>query len=1499
MEPLRIYTFGGLRILLGDLPVTGFETRKAEALLVYLAVSRRGFQREVLGDLLWDERSQHQTLSNLRVALASLRKRVGTYLDITRDTIAINPDTLVWTDVASFEEQLLKARTIGETRGEKSSLSADLAGELKRAVELYRGEFLEGFYLRESNGFEDWLVQERERLHSLAINSWQDLVDYHIEAGSYQLGMDYATQLLKLNRSNELAHRQIMQLYALSGRRSEAFMQYEVCRQILQEEFGVEPGPETELLLEKIRSGEVGLPIAADSQPAANTIVPAANPYKGLRAFQEADAEDFFGREAITGRLLDRVCEEGANSRFLALVGPSGSGKSSLAKAGLIPALRRGALPGSEKWVILEMVPGSHPFEELEVRLLRIATNPTINLMEQLRRDERGLLRAARLALGSDQSELLLVIDQFEEVFTLVEDKVEVNRFLQCLYVAVTDKRSPIRLVVTLRADFFDRPLMYQEFSKLLQDRTELVVPLTVEELERTIRVPAERSGIVVDPGLVATIIADMVDRTGALPLLQFALTELFERRENHKLTLNLYQTIGGVRGVLERQAETTYAKLSPTGKAAARQVFLRLVILGEGMNAYGLPVHNARRRVLRSELEAVAFGLHQPSSGYSSEEEISGTIEEVIEAFGEARLLSFDWNPLANSPTVEITHEALLTEWPRLSAWLEEDRSDVRIQRTLDSAAVEWGKAGRDPSFLLQGSRLSYFESWASETNLALTGDELTYLTASLAEREAQRTANEARQRREASLERRSRNFLRTLVVVLLLAVVASVALTGLARRAQTLATSRELAVMGVNSLENDPELGILLSLHAMHTANTREAEDALHRAVQASRVRMVLPGHEEGARTVEFSPDGKTIATASGAGEVRVWDLSTGQELFSLPGRVARYSPDGTRLATGSEDGKVTLWDFSTKNPLWIVNEHQKQIIDLKFSPNGKLFVSTSQDNTFIVWDSYAGEKLFSSSASVSGTDTLPNVSFSPDGTLLLAADFAGDFSAELAGTMRVWRVGQSWPLIKEYRSNVMIFTFSAGGRWLALPGGRLLEGIYLRSVSGMFREKIALAVPMRIKPLTVPAAHESVISDFAFNSEETIMATGSQDSTAKIWHLTGDGAVLLVTLSGHDDSIIDIDLNPDGTQLATASRDGTVRIWDITSSGASEWFTLAAHSDMVYSFALTPDGKYLATSSLDGTAKVWELASGKELLTITGHGSPLFGIDMSTDGRLLATAGYDNTVKIWNLDLSNTATAADLLHTISGHTNAPVVGNLFPGLTSVAFSPDYTKLATGGVAGKAMIWDVKSGLKLLSVQADPDGSGITNLALSPDGKYLATTSDDISGNSFAKIWDATSGDEISTFSGQGTGRIFGLAFSQDGKRVATGGEAGTLKIWDLKTGAEQLDLIGHTSAIISIDFTSDGKYLVTSSLDGTARVWEALSGKTLRVYTSPGGPFFDVAFSPDDKNIVVSGAGFVSGLILDRDELVRLAYSRLTRWFTVDECRQYLHQEKCPPR
>src|SRR5439155_6886335 len=323
--------------------------------------------------------------------------------------------------------------------------------------------------------------------------------------------------------------------------------------------------------------------------------------------------------------------------------------------------------------------------------------------------------------LPAGGSELVLVLDQLEEVFTLVEGEERRTHFLTILERAVADPHSRLRIVTTLRADFYDRPLLYSGFAELLRDYLEAVVPLTPEEFERAISKPAERVDLTLEPGLLAEMLADVADEPGALPLLQYALTELYERREGNVLTRRAYRAIGGASGALAGRAEELYAGLEEAGREAARQLFLQLVGLGEG-------TEDTRRRVDRAEIGSLDVD--------------QTAMSDALDSFGTSRLLSFDRDPRTGSPTVEVAHEALLREWARLRRWIDAARNDVRMHRRLAAAANEWHDSGRDPSFLLRGGHLAQFESWRDESGLALTELEREYLGTSSDERDAEQAA-------------------------------------------------------------------------------------------------------------------------------------------------------------------------------------------------------------------------------------------------------------------------------------------------------------------------------------------------------------------------------------------------------------------------------------------------------------------------------------------------------------------------------------------------------------------------------------------------------------------------------------------------------------------------------------------------------------------------------------------------------------------------------------
>ncbi|MGD9144483.1 MAG: protein kinase [Anaerolineae bacterium] len=1819
-EELRVILFGTPSVSLGDETVTGFVSSKAQALVYYLAATRRDHTREALAGLLWSELPDAAARRNLRNALSNLRKLLGPYLSITRHTAALNQDSAYTVDSLRLLEFL------SSLPRDASPGSEDL-DPLHAAVELYQGEFLAGFYVPKAPLFEEWVLGERERLRLALEGTLERLVHGHSARGEYKRAIRFAQRWLAADPLREAAHRALMELYAWSGDRSAAVRQYEACVQVLNEELGVEPSPETVDLYARIRAGElrravperrepvirgyeirerigegsfavvyrayqpqVGREVAvkailpqyanqpdfirrfeAESQlvarlehphivplydywrepdgaylvmrwlrggslraalqrgawkaeaatrlvdqiaaalaaahrqgvvhrdikpanilldeednaylsdfgiakdllrrpeltqsgtlagspayvspeqiqeqpvtplsdiyslgvvlyelltgahpfpdeplatllvkhlheplppvgvlrpelsPAVDEVIQrataknpvqrfpgvldlanafrqaltvkaglaepvvaipaaeAANPYKGLRPFYEADAADFFGREALTQRLLARLAEEDGMAHFLAVVGPSGSGKSSVVRAGLIPALRRGALPGSKNWFVIQMLPGAQPLEELETALLRIAINPPESLLRQMREGEHGLLRAIKRVLpaddaGPDRSELVLLIDQFEEVFTLVEDESERAQFLEGLLAAATDPRGRLRVILTLRADFYDRPLEYAGLGELVRQHTEVVLPLSSTELERAIAGPAERVGVDLEPGLLAEIVADVTDQPGALPLLQYALTELFEGRAGNLLTQEAYHGLGGVLGALGQRAEELYQGLDADGQEAARQLFLRLVTLGEGME-------DTRRRVLRAELTALQLSK-------TSAERVHITpvvLDKVIDLFGHHRLLTFDRDPLTRGPTVEVAHEALLREWGQLRKWLDASREDLRAHRRLTAAAAEWIDANQDDGFLLRGSRLNQFEDWAKETDLALTQAERDYLQASLALREQREARREqeraaralaAEQMRQAEIERqrateqaRTSRYLRWLAgglaAVLIVAVAATVfALIQRSESQQLLrqSISHRLTAAAINSLDRYPERSVLLALEAVSATYatdktvTREANMALRRALQAVRVQHTLFGHGGPVYDVAISPDGTCLATASADRTAKVWSLVSsaaipGEELVALSGhtrpvRSVAFGPPGgaaercgARLATASDDETVKVWSLAPSSAegtelragasgeeILTLSGHTGPVLSVVFDPDGTRLATTSLDGTVRVWDAATGQELLALSGH---TGPVQGIAFSPDGMLLATG---GE-----DGAVKVWSLssgadpaGEELLTLSAHAGPVYAVAYSPDGTRLATVGADGTARVW-DATSG--------------EELLTLSGHSGPVRDVAFSPDGTRLATTGADEKVKVWSL-GSGAIPsagsfqdmlrasaagqeLLTLSGHTGPVHGITFSPDGTRLATASEDRTGRVWDV--SADQELPALFGHVGTVWDAAFSPDGTRLATAGEDRTARVWSLASsadpstdlgtgalGQEVLTLSGHSQDVNFVAFSPDGTRLATASYDGTAKVWSL-ASSTAAPGEALLTLSGHTGW---------VMCVAFSPDGTRLATTSADGTARVWDAASGDELITL---PGHTGLVYaVAFSPDGTRLATASYD----GTARVWSlassaATSGQALLTLPGH-TGWVFGIAFSPDGTRLATCGEDGTGRVWDVASGRELLTLSGHTDWALDIAFSPDGGSLATASADGTVRVWDATSGEELLTLPGETDLVDGVAFSPDGARLVMAGAGgMVRIVVLDVEELMAQACSRVTRNLTEAEWEAYLghdlpYRRTCP--
>ena len=1216
-----------------------------------------------------------------------------------------------------------------------------------------------------------------------------------------------------------------------------------------------------------------------------DVIVPAVeNPYKGLRAFQEGDAADFFGREALTQRLLERLGEPTPLARFLAVVGPSGSGKSSVVKAGLIPALRHGALPGSQRWFVVEMLPGAQPLEKLEEALLRVAVNPLAQLGEQLRQDEHGLRRVvAQVLPGGAETELVLLIDQFEEVFTLVEDEVARTHFLTSLLAAVSDPHSRLRVIITLRADFYDRPLLYTGLSEIVRQRTEVVVPLAPEELRQAIVRPAERIGIAVEPDLVAAMLHDVNEQPGALPLLQYALTELFERRSGRLLTLQAYRESGGVLGALARRADEIYAGLSIEQQDAARQLFLRLVTLGEGSE-------DTRRRVPLTELLSMA-PTHQADTPRSA-------MQAVLDTYHAYRLLTFDRDPITRVPTAEVAHEALIRTWARLRDWLDASRDDLRLHRRLTAAAAEWAAAGHDSSFLASGVRLEQLAAWAAETHLVLNQEEQAYLQASLAERDAQRAREEARRAREAALERRSRTFLRALAGVLLLATLGALALTGVAlnqrqvaeSNAQRAATAQALALVEADKArqsaavaataqaqaevqaaraqhlavsngaqvalrEGNVDLALMLAL----IANTQEqrapqSELILAEAAYApgTRWREVIGSPVQG---VAFSPDGRTFLVGSQTNVMLLYDTATHQPIRSFEGHSGQiqsvaFSPDGTQALSASEDETAILWDLATGRPIYQFKGHVGDVKQAVFSPDGTLALTAASDATLKLWDLRTGQLIRTFSGPGGHTQKVRGVAFSPDGKTAL--------SGSTDANVILWDVATGTP-IRTFQDGhtleIFSVAFSPDGK-TALSGSKDTTMIVWDVATG--------------RPIHRFRGHSRDVWVVRFSPDGKMALSGALDNTIGLWNIATGEPIRFLT--GHGAEVRAAAFSPIDRTLLTGASDGTVRLWDLDSGALVR--TLAGHTDQADAVAFSPDGRMVLSGALDTTTRLWEVATGQELRPPAAlHNKAVRAVAFSPDGKTAISSSNDTTLILEEVP------SGRFLRRFDGHTGS---------VNAVAFSPDDATVLSGGGTGdlvtntvNLILWDVATAKPIRTFDGHTDA--VTGVAFSPDGTRAVSGSSDKT----VIVWEVATAKPLHVFKGHDA-RVRAVAFSPDGRWVLSAGEDRMVILWDLATGQSRI-FKGHNGAVRAVAFSPDGTTFASASDDTTVLLWDIEHGAPIRRFEGHRAPVLAVTFSPDG-HMLASAAADQSVRLWRVETLEELiAWTRANRFVPPLSCDQ----------
>jgi WD40 repeat protein/tRNA A-37 threonylcarbamoyl transferase component Bud32 len=1133
-------------------------------------------------------------------------------------------------------------------------------------------------------------------------------------------------------------------------------------------------------------------------------------PFKGLASFEPVDADYFFGRERLVAELIARLVGAG----FLGIVGPSGSGKSSVLRAGLLPALAGGVLPGSSGWRRLLLRPGERPLDELRRVLVSGAKDPLVEALDALPADGR----------------LLLAVDQLEELFTACHSDAERAAFAHTLARAAADPDGRAVVVVALRADFYGRFAAYPALAELLGANQVLVGPMRAFELRRAIELPAGRVGLRVEPELADALVDDVEGAPGGLPLLSTALLELWQKRQDGALTLAAYRESGGVHGAVARLAEGTYARIPDERKPIVRAIMLRLV----GESEAHAPV---RRRAPLAELDL----------------ERDRWLADVLARLADSRLVT------VGEGSVEVAHEALLREWPRLSEWIEEDAEGRRLRRHITQAATEWDVAERDQSELYRGARLAAALDWSTDHAFELNELEREFVTES-------REASE----REAKRARRTNRRLRGLLAgaaVLLAAAIAGGTFAAIQRSDARDAETAQLAQrLGAQALvEEDLDRSLLLARQAVAIDDSPQTRGYLLADLQrAQGVVRILPGPSGASplRGIGVSPDGRTLAVFRNGTGLLFFDTRTFEQIGKpLPfgAETLAYSPDGQTLALGGMVGwdgvgYVRLIDARTRKQLAQVRLRSGGPNRLAFTKDGSKLVVVESVAEVASWVTIrdastlrqVGSRLQPEGFSgrwLSQLWTDPSVALTPDGRSLVTTSEVGELT---------W-----WDL--ESRERTRTLEIAEGYRALALsPNGRsaaigLDDGIELIDLrtSAVRESRGTLAS----SPIWVQFSPDG----------KTIVST-SRDGTVTVW----DAAALTPreTLRGHSDSVWQPAFSPDGRTLYTTSSDGSAIAWDLSGErrfgrpftfthdrGRYNWpdthrgkfspdglliavglnekgirvldsrtldpagAPLLETGGEVTDFTFSPDGQTLAALVGTGTVTVWDMES-RSLRWGRYSGSYGGRVSISADGMTLAVGAWDGVT------LLDVATGADL-----GRIGDASGG----GAGDVAFSPTEPVIAfvrggwgNGGPVeggGDAEIWDVARRARITTLKVDTVAGdegyvlGWT-VAFSPDGRMLATGGAD----TLVHLWDVRTGKLLRELEQNVGNAVWALEFSPNGSVLAISGGDPYASLWDVATG-EQLGprLGGVGSREATIDLSSDGRRLLMTHGDGKGAIWE----------------------------------------------------------------------------
>lgn len=1210
-----------------------------------------------------------------------------------------------------------------------------------------------------------------------------------------------------------------------------------------------------------------------------------ANPYKGLASLAPSDAPFFFGREAKTAEVLQRIREQ--PNKVLVLVGNSGVGKSSLMQAGVIDALRTQRWPGaaahepehwtagladSHRWTSLSFRPGEEPLQALALAFVALTEKSGADRDEESTKwvkrflDGTPLHRLAahtveRLSDTGNEppKRFLIYVDQGEELYAR---SATAQRALFSALLAKAATRPEFVVLMSLRADYYGR---LQEDATLFNASLRLdLPPMTPDELAQAIGRPAARLGVRFEtddaPGRLAKAVAD---HPGALPLLSDLLADLWRDmrgRNDATLRWSHRMELVDVSATLRQRADKFLAD-DPAREAPTRRLFtLRLA----HTPTQGEPV---RRRARRGECDDTEWA-----------------IAETL-ADQDWRLLSLGVDPASGESTAEVAHEQLLRSWPTLRQWLDDAREFLVWRGTLEQDRRDWEEAGKPNAALLLGQRLVRARYWMGEREGDLAPDDLVYIDASEAhdriEREARQLAEERRLRAEAERQEaeaaRLANNKRWLRAGAIGVGVATLVVAGFAALLFDLrATVRQQEVDAAALAAHAKVQEKLANTEATKARNQERlakkqgklfedqrqiAREQERRAQGQQSLALSLLGQEqlsegfpvtalqlalEGLPTVAdrpWSPQAAGLLIAA-LGQHRERITLRGHELEV---RTAVFSPDGTRVLTASDDKTARLWDAAGGGLLAVLSGHTGPVRGAVFSPDGKHVLTMSDDRTARLWNVVGGGE---------------PVVLRGHGDQLTSAVFAADgkhvLTASRDQTARLW----------DAASGRELTVLRGHGHWVT-SAAFSVDGAYVVTASQDGTARVWDADSGR--QLAVLNGHAGAVFSAVFSPDGKRVLTASYDRTARLWDAASGQEEAV--LRGHENAVASAVFSPDGKRVLTApSWSGAPRLWDAASS--REIAALRGHNGSVYSAVFSADGTRVLTAGWDRTARLSDAMSGRQLIVLQGHSSTVNSAVFSRDGTRVLTASLDRTARLWAVadgeelpSVKNPARVNDAAFSADGARVLAVLDNstarlqetrtgteLFllrehtDSINSAVFSPDNTRILTASSDETARLWEASTGRRLAVLRGHQ--SSVLSAVFSPDGSRILTASSDHT----ARLWHTATGQQQTVLRGHESS-VFRAQFSPDGARIITVSMDRTARIWDVTSGRQLAVLRGHSNWVVGAAFSPDGSQILTASQDKTARLWDAASGRELAVLREHTSGVSEVAFTADGQRVLTA--------------------------------------------